>query len=66
MNAVQYGLSKIHLTIPENILLLAFKDPDPARDQLVSLDDKILTNFIRPHVLQDMNVIGGQTIKVDL
>lgn len=66
MNAVQYGLSKIHLTIPENILFLAFKDPDPARDQLVSLDDKILTNFIRPHVLQDMNVIGGQTIKVDL
>ena len=51
MNAVQYGLSKIHLTIPNEVLVLAFRDPDPTRDQLVSLDDKIMTNFIRPHVI---------------
>ena len=66
MNAVQYGLSKIHLTIPNEVLVLAFRDPDPTRDQLVSLDDKIMTNFIRPHVMQDMNVVGGIPINVDL
>ena len=66
MNAVQYGLSKIHFNIPDMVLFLAFKDPNPVRDQLVSLDDKIMTRLIRPYILKDMNVIGGVPIKIQL
>ena len=67
MNPIAKALDEIKFTIPEQVLREAFKD-DRAywKKAPVSLDEQILTKLIRPRVLVDCNLVGGQMVNVPL
>ena len=67
MNAVQYGLSVLKQSIPEMILELTFRNKvNENANKITSLDDRMLVEHIRPHILMDMNVIGGIPIRINI
>lgn len=67
MNAIQKALDEISFTIPQEILIEAFKDPIPNwRQAPISLQEQIRNKVIRPRVLVDLNIIGGKMIIVSL
>lgn len=67
MNILTKAIDEIKWRIPFELLQIAFKDDvQDWRRSPVSLDDKILTKIIRPRVLIDANLVGGQTIIVSL
>nr|DAR79785.1 MAG TPA: Putative virion structural protein [Caudoviricetes sp.] len=58
MNALQYTWNKIFsVGIPREVLELAF--PAKAKGTPLTLEERILTAFVRPVVLTDMNLLGG-------
>ena len=59
MNAVGYALNRIKLAIPPEILTIAFSEYNAVSKGVVSLDEHIMSNVIRPIVMVDCNVVGG-------
>lgn len=58
MNALQYTWNKIFsVGIPKEILELTF--PAKVTGTPLSLEERMLTSFVRPVVLTDMNILGG-------
>lgn len=66
MNALQYALNNIHMSIPHMVLELAFRDENTNVNQLMSLDEKMLRKCIRPMILVDMSVVNGIPIEIDV
>ena len=67
MSAISKALTDIKYIIPVEVLNLAFNDDTPYyRKQPISLDEIILLKVIRPRVLYDCNMVGGQEALVPL
>lgn len=67
MNLIQQAVNKvINFIIPHHIVREAFKDKLPQyRGAPISLDELVMIKVIRPRVLIDMDVKGGQIMVVD-
>ena len=66
LNALTYSLQYIKQEIPEKLLELGFKDDDNEINAVISLDERIRAQLLRPIILTDMNVVGGVNIKIDI
>lgn len=56
---LEIALVKIHASIPPEILNYGFSDRE-VREDIVTIDDMILTKVIRYRVIKDMNIDGGK------
>lgn len=67
MNPIAKALDEVKFRIPDQVLKETFKDERPTwRKAPVSLDELIMTKVIRPRVLVDCNLVGGQMVLVPL
>lgn len=66
MNALIKALDEIKYTIPFEVLRVVFRNTTDWRSAPTSLDSEILNKVIRPRVLLDCNLVGGQSIMVNL
>ncbi len=67
MSAVQKALDEIKSEIPPFILNLIFiQRTQNLRGRPVSLDEAILTAVIRPRVMVDCSMVGGDEVVIDL
>ncbi len=72
MNAISKALVEIKYRIPLEVLEIVVRDDNPNyvrrrwEEHAKSLDEKLLTQIIRPRVLVDCNLVGGDSIKVPL
>jgi hypothetical protein len=66
MNAINKMLSEIKYRLPSEILKLAFVESNNWNMAPVSLDEMIMSKVIRPRVLTDANLVGGQMVMVTL
>lgn len=67
MNILIKAINEIKWSIPQQILTAAFKDPAVnIRRAPISIDEMILNKVIRPRVLYDADLVGGQHMLVSL
>lgn len=67
MNALTKSLSELRYRIPEQVLQLAFRDElVNYRRAPISLEEQILLKVIRPRVLMDIDIVGGQAVIIPL
>jgi len=69
MNLVQNAIQKIvnGIVVPQQVLKVAFLGTDmPTIGAPVTISSRLLNTVIRPIVMRDMDVVGGQEIPVDL
>lgn len=67
MSALKKAVDEMKFRIPIQVLQLAFQDEKPNwRRAPISLDERILNAVIKPRVLVDSNLLGGQTIMLSL
>lgn len=68
MGILQKAIEELKYRIPFNILTATFNDHDEQawRRAPVSLDELILSKVIRPRVILDTNLVGGETVMVPL
>lgn len=68
MGILQKAIEELKYRIPFNILTAAFNDHNEQawRRAPVSLDELIMTKVIRPRVIVDTNLVGGETVMVPL
>lgn len=66
MNAISQSLSDIKFFIPMQILQKAFLDISYLGYNNYSIDESIINNVIRSKVLADCNMLGGQTMIIDV
>jgi|JFJP01.1.fsa_nt_gi hypothetical protein len=66
MGILQKALDEIKYRVPFNILTAAFNNYNEEgwRQAPVSLDELILSKVIRPRVIFDANIVGGETLTV--
>ena len=68
MGILQKAVDEIKYRIPYDILNAAFRDYSESgwRGAPVSLEELIMSKVIRPRVIFDTNIVGGETIMVPL
>jgi len=66
MNAVQNAIKDIKFGIPMEVLVIAFSEQDRTLNNMINLDDRLLSAVIRPRVLVDCNIVGGIETKINL
>lgn len=67
MNAIIKSLDELQYRIPIQILELAFRDDIVNyRRAPVSLNERILSKVLRPRVLLDIDIVGGQVVIIPL
>lgn len=68
MNIINKIIDELRYRIPSEILNIAFKDNNNnwRQHQPISLNEQILTKVIRPRVIVDSNIIGGQEVLINL
>ncbi len=68
MGILQKAVAELKYRIPHDILNAAFRDysEEGWRGAPVSLEELILSKVIRPRVIFDTNIVGGETIMVPL
>ena len=67
MSAIAYALKQLRFTIPEAILKLAFNNKVRNwKSPPISLDELISVKLLRPRVLLDANLVGGETVNISL
>ena len=69
MSAITYALQQLKFRIPEEILKLTFNTKNNWRSSYtapLSVDDRILTKVIRPRIMVDANLVGGETVDLVL
>lgn len=67
MNCIQKALDELFRRIPNELLQLAFRDDlQQWRRAPVSINEKIMSKVIRPRVLLDADIVGGQTVIISL
>lgn len=68
MGILQKAVEELKYRIPSNILTAAFNNYNEEgwRRAPVSLDELIISKLIRPRVIMDTNLVGGETIMVPL
>lgn len=69
-SALNYALARLcgrgAIDIPRQILQVAFRDEWLDRSAPISLENKILNWVIKPRVIEDMGLVHGEEILVDL
>ena len=66
MNPITKAVDEIKFSIPFEVLREAFKETSTWRQTPLSLDEQILTKVIRPRVIVDTNLVGGEPVMVSL
>ena len=68
MNIINKIIDELRYRIPSEILNIAFRDSNNnwRQHQPISLNEQILTKVIRPRVIVDSNIIGGQEVLINL
>lgn len=66
MNAISQSLQEIKFHIPMQILQKAFLDTSYLGYNNYSIDDAITTHVLKAKVLADCNLLGGQTVIIDV
>ncbi len=66
MNAISQSLQEIKFHIPMQVLQKAFLDTSYLGYNNYSIDDAITTHVLKGKVLPDCNLLGGQTVIIDL
>lgn len=67
MNALTKAVDEIKFRIPYEVLREAFKDQNNQWKRApVSLDESIISKLIRPKVIVDCNLVGGETVLISL
>lgn len=67
MNILTKAIDTIKYSIPIEVLRIAFKDNIYNHNSApISLDEYILNKLIRPRVMVDSNLVGGDTVLVSL
>lgn len=66
MDIINKAIQEIQYSIPREVLRLAYMDRGDWRKAPVSLDEQIRRKTIQSRVLVDANIVGGDTIYVDL
>lgn len=67
MNAISYAIKQIKFSIPEAILREAFRNYQNSwRQDITSLDERIINSVIRPRILIDCNLVGGRMAMIPL
>lgn len=67
MNAVMKAVDELKFRIPFEVLREAFKDDYTGwRKSPVSLDEQMLSKVIRPRVIVDTNLVGGEMVIISL
>lgn len=68
MNIIQKALDDIKFTIPGEVLRVVFQERNNnwRNTAPVSIDNEIYNKIIKPRVIVDTNIIGGQTVIVSL
>lgn len=66
MNAITKAIAEIKFQIPIEILNLSFVERSTRINQIISLDERIMFEIIRPRILVDCNLVGGIETRVDL
>jgi len=66
MNAITKAISDIKFQIPIEILNLGFVEKSHRVNQIISLDERIMSEIMRPRILIDCNLVGGIETRVDL
>ena len=66
MNALQNAIKDVKFAIPPEILVIAFSEQDRTLNNMINLDDRMLSSVIRPRVLVDCNIVGGIETRIDL
>lgn len=66
MNPLTKAVDEIKFSIPFEILREAFKETSTWRQAPLSLDEQILTKVIRPRVIVDTNLVGGEPVTISL
>lgn len=65
MNALQYTFNNVlRMNIPIEILELAF--PQKQSRTPISLEERMMTDCIRPIIMTDMNILGGEMAFIDI
>lgn len=67
MSAIKKAISEIYFHIPIDVLEFAFRDHNQHYSEMpTSLDHRIMLKLIRPKVLVDCNLVGGQLTNISL
>jgi len=66
MDLITKAITEIKFTIPRAVLKLAYSDRQDFRTAPISLDEQIRRKTIMARVLVDADIVGGDTIIVDL
>jgi len=67
MNILSKIVSELKYRIPQEVLRVAFQDQNQNwRQAPISIDEQIMLKVIRPRVIVDCNLVGGQTVIVSL
>lgn len=66
MNIISIALDNLKYRIPLAVLQETFKDTQNWRRSPASLDELIMVSVIRPRVLVDANLVGGQMANIPL
>ena len=68
MSAVTHALKSLRFTIPEEILKITFKNKyagwRTVSNAPTSLDEQIMTKVVRPRVMVECDLIGGQLVEL--
>ena len=66
MDLISKAVDELKFRIPREILKLAYMDRQDFRQAPISLDEQIRRKTIMARVLVDANIVGGETILIDL
>ena len=66
MNAIQKALTDVKFTIPLEVLVIAFSESDRTLNNMINIDDRMMSAVIRPRVLVDCNIVGGIETRIDI
>lgn len=66
MDLINKATQEVLFTIPREILKLAYADPANFRAAPISLEEQIKRKTIEARVLVDANIVGGETIIINL
>lgn len=66
MNLITKAIREIQFRIPREILKLAYEEKVQWREAPISLDEQIRRKTIMARVFVDANIVGGETIYVDM
>ena len=71
MSCIRYALNELQYRIPKPVLKEVFKSSAYAeyysrQSAPVSIEEEVMSKVIRPRVLLDANLVGGQTVNIPL